>query len=420
MRLPDSLASLRHRNMRLFFGGQAVSLVGTWMQNVAQSWLVWRLTHSEAALGVAGFLSQIPVLLVGPIGGSAADRAPRRKLVIVTQSVFALQAFALAAVTLTGRVNVGWIYALAALQGLTYAFDIPARQSLLADMAGAEFGNAIALNSSIVNGARMIGPAVAGAIVAALGEGLCFLGNGVSYLAIIWTLFLMRFVEPKREHVGGRGHLREGLAYASRTAHIRALLLLVGASSVFGSPYIALMPSFASKVLGGGPGLLGWLFAASGLGALVGAASLLRRKGLIGLGRRVAWGSTLFGVGLVAFSASPHPSLSMAALVLVGAGWMLQLAATNTLLQGLAPPELRGRVMGLYSSMFVGAAPLGTLAAGWLATRFGPQRAMAAGAAVVLCASLAFHLALPGLRRIAVRDFPQHFAPERAPEPESA
>ena len=281
--------------MRLFFGGQAVSLVGTWMQNVAQSWLVWRITHSEAALGLVGFLSQIPVLLVGPFGGSAADRMPRRKLVIATQSAFALQALALAAVTLTGTVRPAWIYALAAFQGLIYAFDIPARQSLLADMAGAEFGNAIALNSSIVNGARMVGPAVAGAIVATLGEGLCFLGNGLSYLAIISTLFLMRFVEPRREPVSTRGHLREGLEYAVRTPHFRTLLLLVGVSSVFGGPYVALMPAFANRVLGGEAGMLGWLFAASGLGALLGAASLLRRKGLPGLGRRAAWGATILG-----------------------------------------------------------------------------------------------------------------------------
>ena len=401
--------------MRLFFGGQAVSLVGTWMQSVALQWLVWRTTGSEAALGTVAFLSQIPVLILGAWGGSIADRLPRRKLVIATQTAAALQAFAMAAVTFSGVVRPLHVYLLAAMLGVIWSFDIPARQALLADMAGEEFGNAIALNSSVVNGARLIGPALAGAIVAALGEGLCFFLNGVSYLAIIFSLFLMRF-PPQPPAASRKGHLREGLRYALETPHARALLLMLSITSIFGMGYLALMPVFADKVLGGGAGRMGWLLASSGVGALLGATTLLRMRGLAGLGRRVAWGSTMFAVGVIGFALSKNVWLSEGALGLTGFGFMLQLASTNTLLQGLAPPAFRGRIMGVFSSMFVGSAPLGALASGWLAERMGAPRTALIGGAITLAASGVFHLALPGLRKIVLRDFPVQFAPQ----PESA
>jgi MFS family permease len=412
LRLPHSLRGLRRRNLQLFFGGQVVSLIGTWMQSVALQWLVWRLTFDPRALGAVTFLGQFPVLLFGAIGGSVADRLPRRPLVIATQVGAALQAGALAAVTLAGAVTPKLVMALAAMLGIVNAFDVPARQSLLADLAESDLTNAIALNSSVVNGTRMIGPAVAGWLVAALGEGWCFFGNAVSYLAIIAGLVAMRAKETPRQVQ--RGHLRAGLRYAIRTPHTRALLGLVALTSVFGLSYTALVPMFADRVLHGDARLLGTLLGAVGLGALVGAISLLRAQGLAGLGRRVAWGSSLFAGGLLLFAASRRIWLSEAALFCVGVGFMSQMASTTTLLQALAPGEMRGRVMGLYSMMFIGMTPLGALCAGWAADRIGAPRTVALGAAVVLFGSLGFHVVLPGLRRVVRRDFPALFPPQEA------
>ena len=357
MHLPDSLRSLRRPNLQLFFAGQTVSLVGTWMQSVAQQWLVWRLTRNAGALGTVAFLGQFPVALLGVVGGSVADRLPRRAIVFTTQSLAALQAGALAAVTLTGAVHPIHVYLLAATLGVITAFDIPARQALLADMAEDDLGNAIALNSSVVNGARMVGPAIAGFLVATVGEGVCFLLNALSYLAILVSLARMR-VPPVARSAAVPGHLDhflDGMRYAFGTPHVRALLLLLGASSIFGLSYLALVPVFADHVLGGGAKLLGALLGAGGVGALAGAVSLLARRGLAGLGGRVAWGSTLFALGLAAFSLSRWTWLSLPAMAAVGFGYMLQLASTNTLLQSLAPPEMRGRVIGLFSTVFIGA-----------------------------------------------------------------
>lgn len=410
MGLPDALRCLRRRNLQLFFGGQTVSLVGTWMQSVARQWLIWELTFRSSALGLVTFLGQIPVFLFSLFGGAVADRVPRRTLVVVTQIGCALEAVMLATVTLTHVVRPIHVYVLSAFLGTVNAFDIPARQSLLADLSGEDLGNAIALNSSIVNGARVLGPALAGAVVAAFGTGLCFLANALSYIAIIAALLRMKMPEQKRRE-RKPGQLREGLRYAWHTAHVRALLGLLAMTSVFGISYVALMPVFATRVLHGGPALLGWLFSAVGLGALSGAVLLLRLRGLSGLGKRVAWGSTLFGVALLAFAWSRFVPLSLFALYFVGVGFMTQMASTNTLLQGLVPNELRGRIMGLYSMAFVGMTPLGALGAGWLATAIGAPRTVEIGATVVLFASLAFHLARPGLRAIVLRDFPSQFPP---------
>jgi MFS family permease len=412
VQLPHSLRGLRRRNLQLFFGGQVISLVGTWMQSVALQWLVWRLTHDARALGAAAFLGQFPVFLFGAIGGSVADRWPRRRLVIATQVAAALQAGALAVVTLSGWARPALVMGLASILGIVNAFDIPARQSLLADLAESDLANAIALNSSVVNGTRMIGPAVAGWLVAALGEGWCFFANAASYVAIILGLFAMQVHEtpPKVQ----RGHVRAGIRYALHTPHARVLLGLVALTSVFGLSYTALVPMFADKVLGGDARLLGTLLGAVGLGALTGAISLLRADGLPGLGKRVAWGSSMFGAGLLLFAASRRIWLSEAALFCVGVGFMSQMASTTTLLQALAPPEMRGRVMGLYSTVFIGMTPLGSLAAGWAADRIGAPRTVAIGAGVVIAGSLAFHFALPTLRRVVRRDFPALFPPQEA------
>ena len=412
MRWPDALRSLRQRDLRLFFAGQAVSLAGTWMQTVAQSWLVWRLTGSSGLLGLVAFLGSAPVFLFGVWAGSIADRLPRRRLVLVTQTNAIVQASLLAGLTLTGEVRTWHVLVLAAMLGMTYAFEIPARQALLADLAGEDFPNAIALNSSIVNAGRVFGPALAGVVVAAFGEGICFLLNALSFAGTYAALLVMRPPpQPPPPEGSRRAHLLEGLAYAGRTAHVRALLALLAVSSMFAIPYQTLLPVFASTVLHGEAGLYGALLGCAGVGALGGAVSLLLRKGLVGLGRRVAWGTTALGVGILAVSLARTPWLAAPGLVLAGFGFITQMAGTMTLLQGLAPAGMRGRVMGLFSTLFVGVSPFGSLAAGFVSARLGAPLTLAAGAAVVLAASLVFHLALPGLRRTVLAQHPTLFPP---------
>jgi MFS family permease len=410
-RWPHALRSLARRDLRLFFGGQAISLAGTWMQSVAQAWLVWRLTRSSELLGLVNFLGSVPVFLFGVWAGSLADRVPRRRLVLATQANAIVQAALLAALTLTGLVRPWHVLALAAMLGMTTAFELPARQALLADLAGEDTPNAIALNSSIVNAARVAGPALAGVVVASVGEGWAFALNAVSFLGTYYALLVM--TPPPQPLATGsrRAHVLEGIAYAGRTSHVRALLALVAVSSFFAVPYQALMPVLSSEILGGGAGLYGTLLACAGAGALMGALGLLLRKGLRGLGRRVALGTTLLGAGVVILAASRSVALSAAALVVLGFGFITQMAGTMTLLQGLAPADMRGRVMGLYSMLFVGVAPFGALVAGFAASRFGAPRTLAAGGTVVLAASVAFHLALPRLRRVVLAEHPTLFPP---------
>lgn len=411
MRWPNALRSLRSRDLRLFFGGQAVSLAGTWMQSVAQGWLVWRLTRSPEWLGLVTFAGQLPVFLFGIWAGSIADRHPRRRLVLITQSNAIVQSVLLAGLTLSGLVRPWHVLALAAMLGMTYAFEVPARQALLADLGGEDMSNAIALNSSIVNAARVVGPALAGAVVAAVGEGVAFALNAVSFAGTYWALLVMR-PPPQPVATGSRrAHLLEGLAYAGRTAHVRALLALLGVSSLFAIPYQTLLPFFSSEVLGGDARLYGVLLACAGVGALSGAVSLLLRRGLRGLGRRVALGATLLCGGVVVFSLSRTLALSAAALVMVGFGFITQMAGTMTLLQGLAPREMRGRVMGLFSTLFMGVSPFGALAAGLAASRLGAPVTLAAGGTIVLAASLAFRLALPHLERTVLAEQPTVFPP---------
>jgi len=410
-RWPHALRSLRKRDLRLFFAGQTVSLAGTWMQSVAQSWLVWRLTRSSEMLGLVGFLGQAPVFLFGIWAGSLADRHPRKRVVLATQTNAIVQASLLAVLTLTGAVRPWHVLVLSAMLGMTYAFEIPARQALLADIAGEDMPNAIALNSSIVNAARVVGPALAGVVVAYVGEGWAFALNAASFVGTYWALLVMRPPRQPPATAGHRAHLLEGLAYAGRTAHVRALLALLACSSFFAMPYQTLLPVLSSEVLHGGPGLYGVLLACAGAGALAGAVGLLLRKGLRGLGRRVALGASLLGVGVLALGLSRSVVLSALALAVTGFGFITQMAGTMTLLQGLAPNEMRGRVMGLFSTLFVGVTPFGALAAGFGASRLGAPRTLALGASAVLLASLAFHLALPRLRRIVLAEHPTLFPP---------
>ena len=400
-RAPAAFRALAHRNFQLFFSGQLISLIGTWMQSVAQSWLVYRLTGSSVLLGLVGFSSQIPVFLLAPIGGIVADRKNRHHILIITQSLAMLLAFALAAFTLTGVIEVWHIFVFAAMLGLINAFDIPARQAFIVDMVGKEnLINAIALNSSMFNGARIIGPAVAGVLVAAIGEAWCFFANGASYIAVIAGLLMMKVAPRLRANRAASplADIVEGFKFAGQTGPVRALLLLLGLVSLAGMPYAVLMPIIADRILRGGASGLGILMGASGVGALVGALSLAGRKGVAGLGRWVAFSSAGFGVSLILFSLSRTFWLSAVLLVPVGLFMMVQMASSNTLIQTMVPDHLRGRVMAVYSMMFMGMAPLGSLLAGVLAGRLGAPATVAAGGAVCVVGASIFALRLPALR----------------------
>ena len=392
--------ALRHRNFQLFFSGQLISLIGTWMQSVAQSWLVYRLTGSALLLGSVGFASQIPVFLFAPLGGITADRYNRRHIVIGTQVASMLLAFVLAVLTLSGKVHVWHVFVLASLLGVVNAFDIPGRQSFLVDMVGKEdLMNAIALNSSMFNGARVIGPAIAGILVAKIGEGWCFFGNAVSYIAVIIGLVMMRVHSPARASMASPfEHMMEGFRFVNRTAPIRALLMLLGLVSLVGMPYVVLMPIFADKILHGGARGLGILMGATGVGALLGALTLAFREGVKGLGRWVAWCCAGFGTSLAVFSLSHKFWISVILLLPVGYTMMLQMACSNTLIQVMVPDALRGRVMAVYSMMFMGMAPIGALLGGALADRLGAQVAVGIGGLASMAGAAWFWLQLPKIR----------------------
>ena len=403
-RWPHALRALRHPNYQLFFGGQLISLIGTWMQMVAQSWLVYRLTGSAVMLGFVGFSSQIPVFLLAPVGGSAADRYNRRRILITTQTTAMLLAFLLAALTLTGLVHVWHVFALASLLGIVNAFDIPTRQAFVVDMVGKDdLINAIALNSSMINGARIVGPAVAGTLVATIGEGWCFFANGVSYLAVIAGLLLMSIAIHVRVPLPGSAlaSIIEGFRYIKRTRPIRALLLLLGLVSLTGMPYAVLMPIFADQILHRGARGLGLLMGATGFGALAGALTLAVKKGIRGLGRWVALAALGFGVSLVLFSLSRSFWLSAVLLLPVGFCMIIEMASSNTLIQSLVSDELRGRVMAVYSMMFMGMAPFGSLLAGALASHLGAPATVALGGVACIVGAAIFGFHLPALRQEA-------------------
>lgn len=405
-RLAVTLRALRHRNFQLFFSGQLISLIGTWMQSVAQAWLVYRKTGSSLLLGSVGFASQIPVFLVAPLGGIVADRYNRHRVVISTQVASMILALILAALTLSHRVEVWHIFVLAALLGVVNAFDIPGRQAFLVDMVGKEdLMNAIALNSSMFNGARIVGPAIAGILVASIGEGWCFFANGISYIAVIIGLLMMRIECPRRPNTSGSPleDIIEGFRFASRTGPIRAILLLLGLVSLVAMPYTVLMPVFADKILHGGARGLGILMGSTGVGALLGALTLASREGVRGLGRWVALSCGGFAVSLILFSFSRYFWLSAALLLPVGFCMMLQMSSSNTLIQSMVPDHLRGRVMAMYSMMFMGMAPFGALLGGAFADKLGAPLTVAMGAVACLGGALLFYRSLPTIRAEARR-----------------
>ena len=405
-RIPTALRALGHKNYRLFYGGQLISLTGTWMQIVAQSWLVYRLTGSAATLGLVAFAGQMPGFLLAPLGGALADSFSRHRILVATQTLAMLLAVALAVLTLTGTVAVWHVYVLAALLGVVNAFDIPTRQAFVADLVSRDdLVNAIALNSSVINGARLVGPALAGVLVATIGEGWCFFVNAVSYVAVIAGLLRMR-VEKRKELNGGErrsplGRVAEGFSFVGRTGPIRALIILLGLVSLMGMPYTVLMPVFADRILGVGAGGLGVLLGAAGVGALLAALLLLARRGVRGMGRWVAFSSVGFGAGLILFSQLHVFWLAVGVLVFVGFSMIMQISSSNTLVQAMVPDELRGRVMAVYSMMFMGMAPVGALAAGWLAERVGADTTVALGGVGCILSALVFSLRLPALRREA-------------------
>jgi MFS family permease len=397
--------SLRHRNYRLYLTGQLVSVCGTWMQQVALSWLVYRLTGSATLLGVVGFASQIPILVLGPIGGVINDRYSCHRVAVWTQCAALAQALLLALLTMTGWIQPLHIILLGTALGVVYAFDMPARQALVHRLVDTEdLANAVALNSSMINAARIIGPALAGLVVANFGEGICFVINAASYIATIAALLMMKFAEPPRGEATvtsiGRS-LIEGYRYTMTTTPIRDLLILLGVVGVMGMPYMTLMPVFAAHVHGSGADTLGIMYGAVGFGALMGALFLAQRKNIIGLGRVIVFATLGFGVGLICFTVSQVFWLSLLLLVGVGYGWMVLIAASNTALQTLADNEMRGRVMSLFSMMLVGMAPFGSLLAGWAADHVGAPLVVAIGAGFCAIAGIIFARRLPGLREAA-------------------
>ena len=400
-RLPAMFRALKHRNYRYFFTGQLLSLIGTWMQSVALAWLVYRLTGSTVLLGLISFSGQIPVFLLATVGGAIADKYNRQRILQITQATAMVLATILTVLTLTGTIEVWHIFVLSALLGLTNAFDIPTRQAFIVDIVRREnLTNAIALNSSMFNGARIVGPAVAGLLVATVGEGWCFGINAVSYIAVLTGLFLIRLPAQKKVPVPGSAlsNIVEGFRFVAKTSPIRSLLLLLGVVSLMGSPYAILMPIFADQILQGGVSGLGILMGASGVGALAGALALAARKSLKGLGRWIALASAGFGTCIILFSFSRSFWLSAAFLVPAGFAMMIQMAASNTLVQSMVPDNLRGRVMAVYSMMFMGMAPLGAMFAGSLAEKIGAPFTVAIGGAACIVASIVFALNLSEFR----------------------
>jgi MFS family permease len=396
--------SFQYRNYRLFFGGQSISLIGTWIQRVAVPWLVYHLTGSAFLLGVVGFAGQIPTFLLSPFAGVMTDRWNRYYLLIGTQVASMIQALILTILFFTGTIAVWNIILLSLLLGCINAFDVPARQSFVIDLVEKreDLGNAIALNSSMVNSARLLGPSIAGILIALTGEGMCFLLNGLSYLFVIISLLFMK-VTPKesnnrKKHV--MSELKEGFSYVFRFAPIRYIMLLLSIASLMGMSYTILMPVIAKEILHGGSHTFGFLMGAAGLGALSGALYLASRKGVLGLGRIIPLAAGVFGVGLIAFSFSRFFWLSMVLIVIIGLGMMLQMASSNTIIQTIIDDDKRGRVMSIYTMAFLGMAPFGSFLAGTLAKTIGAPNTILIGGISCLTGALIFARKLPELKKL--------------------
>lgn len=406
------LRALHHRNYRLFFAGQGISLMGTWMQVMAMSWLVYRLTNSPFLLGAVNFSSQVPSLILGPVAGVVSDRFNRHKIIIGTQILSMVQAGTLAGLVLTERIDIWHLMLLSLLLGCINAFDMPARQSFVIDMLEdrRDLSNAIALNSLLFNMARLVGPSVAGLLVALVGEGVCFLLNALSFIAVIASLVAMR-VRPydaaPRDRKGLQ-ELKEGYLYAFRSPHIKNLLVLMAVMSLMGLSFTVLMPVFAGDIFAGGPQTLGWLMAAMGLGAMCGGFYLASRPSAAGLEKVIPAAAALFGVFLVIFSFTRHIAAGLSVLFFAGLTMIMYVSSTNTLLQTVVDDDKRGRVMSLYTMAFMGMAPLGSLLAGSLATHIGTPETVLFGGLVCIAGGALFAARLPVMREHFAAAFGRH------------
>ncbi len=400
--LKGMFRSLESYNFRLFFMGQSVSLIGTWIQRIAMPWLVYDLTHSVFLLGLIGFTGQLPVFLLGPSAGVLSDRWNRRRLLLYTQALAMTQAFAIAALIFLGIVQVWMIVVLSIMLGCISAFDGPARQSFMLEMVGKkdDLSNAIALNSTMVNGARLIGPSIAGILIASTGEGVCFLLNGISYLVVIVSLLRMRLAPKveKSKQPQFIAQFKEGFAYTFGFAPIKAVILLLALISLMGMPYTVLMPVFAKEILHGGAHTFGFMMGATGFGALSGALYLATRKNVVGLERLIPMASALFGSGLIAFSFSRYLPISLFLLVFTGLGMMMQMASSNSIIQTIVDDDKRGRVMSFYTMALMGTAPFGSLLAGSLAQWIGAPNTLIIGGTSCVVGAIVFTRNLPKLK----------------------
>lgn len=397
--LNDMFRSFQYRNYRLFFSGQSISLIGTWIQRLATPWLVYHLTNSPFLLGLVGFAGQIPTFIIAPFAGVLTDRWNKYHIMIVTQVAAMIQALLLALLYFGGNIHVWQIVVLNIFIGIINAFDVPARQSFIVEMVEKreDLGNAIALNSSMVNGARLLGPSIAGLLIALTGEGICFLINGISYLFVIASLLMMKVApkEIKKKDTHVIKELKDGFNYAFGFAPIKYIIFLLALVSLMGMSYSVLMPVFAKEILHGGSHTFGFLMGASGLGALTGAFYLAYRKSVVGLCNLIPLASALFGLGLIAFSFSRFLPLSLVLMVIAGLGMMLQMASSNTIIQTIVEDDKRGRVMSFYTMAFMGTAPFGSFLAGSLAKLFGTPLAILIGGIACVTGAILFALKLP-------------------------
>jgi MFS family permease len=399
---PSIGRALKHRNYRLFFSGQSVSLIGTWITRIATSWLVYRLTNSALLLGLVGFCGQIPTLLLAPFAGVVIDRWDRHRILVWTQVLSALQSLALAVLALSGTITVEWVLFLQVVQGVINAFDTPARQAFVVQMIEdrADLPNAIALNSTMVNGSRIIGPSIGGIIIALVGEGWCFMIDAISYVAVIGSLLAMRVTRtaPRTSSESILGELRTGFRYVTGFPPVRTALILLAIVSAMGMPYTVLMPMIASQVLHGGPHTLGFLMTATGVGAVAGALYLASRTTVLGLGRVMVVATLAFGLGIIGFGLARSLWIALLLLPIAGAGFMVEMASTNTILQTITQEHLRGRVMAFYAMAFLGTAPIGSLLAGVVADRIGASATIVAGGVACIAGAVWLALKLPLLR----------------------
>ena len=403
MSLPNAFRALAHRNYRLFLVGQGVSMMGTWMQTTGLSWLVYKLTNDSFLLGLVSFCGQIPAFFLSPIAGVMSDRFDRRRTLFVTQTIAMIQSVSLVALTWTGHIEIWQIIALSAVLGMVNAFDMPTRQAFLSDMAPtrADLPNAIALNSSMFNLSRLVGPVIGGFLLAEWGATACFLANAISYTAVIAALAAMSNLPVRVAPRLGRvsSGLIEGFRYAFGFAPIRALLLMIAMVSLLGMPISTLLPVFAKDILHGEARTYGYLLAASGAGALTGALYLANRRSVVGLGKPIGGAAVTFGASMIAFSFSQSVPVSCGILLIAGFSMLLTLAGCNTLLQTIVDDDKRGRIMSLYAMAFMGTVPVGSLLAGTLANQFGAPLAARINGVLCIVGATAFLLRLPSLRK---------------------